>query len=209
MANPDGVGVSQSGESALSSESLRQNLRNIYGLDVASNRTTLPYEEYLTIWKNNANGVDLNHNFDKDWASLNETLSHASYADYKGTAPLSEPESAALAQLVKNTDFDACMSYHAMGQVLYWDTADNKAAAGSYQRAQTAAGLSGYQIIGSPGRGGLKDWMQTMASPVPGITVEVGASSCPVNFAEFDTIMAQTQALPLAMVELINSSALR
>ena len=51
--------------------------------------------------------------------------------------------------------------------------------------------------------------MQTMASPVPGITVEVGASSCPVNFAEFDTIMAQTQALPLAMVELINSSALR
>ncbi|MCQ4991560.1 peptidase, partial [[Clostridium] symbiosum] len=63
-----------------------------YTLDIADARTALSYEEYLTRWKSNARGVDLNHNFDAGWDTLNPTLNHNSFTDYKGPSPLSEPE---------------------------------------------------------------------------------------------------------------------
>lgn len=204
MTNPDGIAVSQLGESGLSSQDLKDTLKEAYAADTADGRTSLPYESYLILWKNNGRGVDLNHNFAKEWDSLNGAMNHISFADYKGTAPLSEPEAAALARLTEQVNFDACINYHAMGEVIYWDTADNLASEASLQLAQSVSGITGYQILGSLGRGGLKDWLQARKpNPVPGITVEMGKTSCPVNFAEFDSIMSQTQAIPAAAAYLV------
>ncbi len=41
MANPDGVTLSQFGESAIRSEELRQTIQNCYTLDIADARTAL------------------------------------------------------------------------------------------------------------------------------------------------------------------------
>lgn len=196
MANPDGVTLSQFGESAIRSEELRQTIQNCYTLDIADARTALSYEEYLTRWKSNARGVDLNHNFDADWDTLNPTLNHNSFTDYKGPSPLSEPESQALANLAQQNAFSAVINYHAMGRVLYWDTEGNQKAAESYDMALAASGVTGYQVLASKGVGGYKDWLQKKGNPVPGLTIEVGRSTCPVAFSEYQSIWDQNKQIP-------------
>ena len=196
MANPDGVTLSQFGESAIRSEELRQTIQNCYTLDIADARTALSYEEYLTRWKSNARGVDLNHNFDAGWDTLNPTLNHNSFTDYKGPSPLSEPESQALANLAQQNAFSAVINYHAMGRVLYWDTEGNQKAAESYDMALAASGVTGYQVLASKGVGGYKDWLQKKGNPVPGLTIEVGRSTCPVAFSEYQSIWDQNKQIP-------------
>ena len=195
MANPDGVAVSQFGEAAIRSEELRQTMQFCYAMDVAEARTALSYAEYLLRWKSNARGVDLNHNFDAGWAELNPALTHNSFTDYKGTAPLSEPEAVALAGLVQQNQFSAVINYHAMGRVIYWNTEANLTAARSLDMAQTAANVTGYQVLGSNGRGGFKDWLQQTGS-APSITIEVGRSACPVAFSEYQSIWDQNKQIP-------------
>lgn len=196
MANPDGVALSQFGESAIRSEELRQTIQNCYTLDIADARTALSYEEYLIRWKSNARGVDLNHNFDAGWDTLNPTLSHNSFTDYKGPSPLSEPESQALANLAQQNAFSAVINYHAMGRVLYWDTEGNQKTAESYDMALAASGVTGYQVLANKGVGGYKDWLQRKGNPAPGLTIEVGRSTCPVAFSEYQSIWDQNKQIP-------------
>lgn len=205
MANPDGVAISQFGEGAIRSEELRQNIQNCYTMDVADARTSLSYDQYLIRWKSNARGVDLNHNFDAGWESLNPTLAHNSFTDYKGASPLSEPESQALANLVQQQAFSAVINYHAMGRVLYWDTDNNQKMAESNDMALTAAGVTGYQVLGSKGVGGFKDWLQRKGNPVAGITIEVGRSTCPVAFSEYQSIWDQNKQIPVLFSKYILS----
>ena len=202
MANPDGVAISQSGESAIRSDELRQIMQICYSLDIAEARTALSYEEYLIRWKSNARGVDLNHNFDAGWAELNPTLTHNSFTDYKGTAPLSEPESLALANLTQQNAFSAVVNYHAMGRVIYWNTEGNLKEAQSLDMAQAAAGVTGYQVLDTNGRGGLKDWLQRIGG-VTGITIEVGRSTCPVAFSEYQSIWDQNKQIPALLSKYI------
>lgn len=195
MANPDGVTLSQMGENGINSEELRQTIRTAYALDTAEGRTSLDYDQYLTRWKSNARGVDLNYNFDAKWADINPELTHASSNGYKGTSPLSEPEAQALAGLIQSNSFSAIISYHAMGRVLYWDTEGNQKAAESYDMALNASAVTGYSVLSSKGVGGLKDWAQKTLA-IPGITIEVGRSVCPVAFSEYQAIWDQNKAIP-------------
>lgn len=194
VTNPDGVTLSQMGESGIRSPQLRQIIQTAYVLDTAEGRTQLGYDEYLRRWKANARGVDLNYNFDAEWNAINPALIHASSNGFRGTSPLSEPESQALASLVTQNAFSAVVSYHAMGRVLYWDTQDNLKAAESYEMAQGVAAATGYSILGSKGRGGLKDWAQKTQG-IPSVTIEVGQSMCPVAFSEYPAIWDQNKAV--------------
>lgn len=203
MVNPDGVAISQMGEAGIQSDELRQNIPVCYALDVQNGRTALPYDQYLTRWKSNARGVDLNHNFDAGWEQLNPNLNHNSFTDYKGPNPLSEPESQALANLVTQHQFSAVINYHAMGRVLYWDTEGNRKLAESQDMANAAAGVTGYQVLNSKGVGGLKDWLQRIDNPIPGITIEIGKSACPVAFSEYPAIWDQNKQIPILFSEYI------
>lgn len=196
MANPDGVSLSQFGEGAIRSDVLRQMIQACYAVDVAEGRTSYSYDQYLARWKSNGRGVDLNHNFDAGWASLNPNLNHFSSTDFKGEAPLSEPESQALADLTNKYSFSAVINYHAMGNVLYWNTANNQKTEGSLAMAQMISGETGYQILGSLGVGGLKDWLQQRVNPVAGVTIEIGRSACPVSFSEYPVIWIQNKGIP-------------
>ena len=205
MANPDGVALSQFGESAIRSEQLRQMIQACYAMDTAEGRTTYSYEQYLQRWKSNAAGVDLNHNFDADWASLNPTISHNSASDFKGPSPLSEPESKALYNLSNQFNFSAVINYHAMGNVLYWDTTGNKKAPQSLELAQIVSANNGYTILASKGMGGYKDWLQRRDKAVAGITIELGRSAAPVSFAEYPVIWEQNKAVPALIAEYVIS----
>lgn len=198
MLNPDGVTISQMGESGIQSAELRQTMQNAYAADKASSRTTVSYEEYMRRWKANARGVDLNYNFDANWEGINASLTHPSANGYKGTNPLSEPESQAIANLIQGTGFKAVINYHAMGNVIYWDTQNNQKAADSQAMANAVHALNGYSILGSKGVGGLKDWLQQKAG-IPGITIEVGRSTCPVSFSEYPAIWNQNKAVPATL----------
>ena len=203
MANPDGVMLSQFGESGINSEQLRQTIQAAYALDTAEGRTSLDYDQYLTRWKANARGVDLNYNFDAQWDDINPELTHASSNGYKGTNPLSEPEAQALAGLVQSNSFSAVISYHAMGRVIYWDTEGNQKAAESYDMAlNVSAATGGYSVLSSKGVGGLKDWVQGSLA-IPGVTIEVGRSTCPVAFSEYPAIWEQNKAVPALLASYV------
>ncbi|SFR86874.1 g-D-glutamyl-meso-diaminopimelate peptidase [[Clostridium] aminophilum] len=195
MTNPDGVSLSQFGLGGIGHEELRNGIQQMYAQDLAEGVTQVSFEEYLRRWKSNARGVDLNRNFDAGWAEK-KTVEHPSNQGYKGMAPLSETESKALADFIDREGFRAVINYHAMGDVIYWDTENNREAAVSLEFANLVHNANGYAIQSCDGVAGLKDWLQRRANSIPGITIEVGRSNAPVNFGEFSTLWEQNKMVP-------------
>lgn len=199
MVNPDGITISQFGTSALRSADLRQTVNQCYAQDQADGRTTQSFDRYQALWKANGRGVDLNQNFPALWDSITTGPSHASYANYKGTSALSEPESQALANLANSRNWALTISYHSMGNLVYWDFAGNKVADQSKALADLVVGISGYRINGSSGKGGFKDYVQTKDNPIPSLTIEVGSVACPMPASEFGNVWNSNQAILAAL----------
>ncbi len=195
MVNPDGISISQYGLTYINSGSLQQAVRDSYTRDVAEDRVDMDFATYLTLWKANARGVDLNHNFDADWANINSTATGGSYSGYKGTSPNSEPESQALVNLVSQYPFVANISYHSMGNVIYWNTNLSRVPTESKELADSISTVTGYKLDGSDGKGGFKDWMVDKSGAVPGITIEVGSVACPMPVSEFTNVWKQNKAV--------------
>lgn len=195
MSNPDGVALSQFGLDGLRSDFLKQTVLSCYARDTAEGRTALPIEQYLPLWKSNAMGVDLNHNFPADWDGIITSAAANSFAGYKGASPLSEPESQALASMADKYSWTTTVSYHSMGNIIYWDTQISKVKDASMSLAQRISGVTGYRMDESDGKGGYKDWMQSKDSPVPGITIEVGSVSCPLPVSQYDEVWKQNRAV--------------
>lgn len=199
MVNPDGITISQFGVSALRSSSLRQTVNQCYAQDQADGRTTQSFDRYQALWKANGRGVDLNQNFPALWDSITTGPSHASYANYKGTSALSEPESQALANLANSRNWALTISYHSMGNLVYWDFAGNKVSEQSKALADLVTGISGYRTNGSSGKGGFKDYVQTKDNPIPSLTIEVGSVACPMPASEFGNVWNSNQAILAAL----------
>lgn len=196
MTNPDGVTLAQSGLAGIRSGTLQEAVRAAYETDKAEGRTGQPLEAYLKVWKSNAAGVDLNHNFPAAWEAVVTSAQGPSSSAYKGTAPLSEPESQALAALGNAYPWTATISYHSMGNILYWDVEGNRVREASQALALQISQVTGYPLNGSLGKGGFKDWMQSrQENPVPGVTIEVGSVACPLPLEEFDAVWQQNRAV--------------
>lgn len=192
MVNPDGITISQSGIGGIRSEELRRTIQQCYQNDLAQGRTSAALERYLNYWKANGRGVDLNQNFPADWEEVTST-DMPSYATYKGTAPLSEPESQALANLIQSRNWTATISYHSMGNIIYWDYPGNTVSAQSQELANAVSAKTGYRLAGSSGHGGFKDWLQIKENPIPSLTIEVGSVSCPMPVTEFTDVWNKNQ----------------
>lgn len=89
-------------------------------------------------------GVDLNHNFDAGWDTLNPTLNHNSFTDYKGPS-LCPSRNHRRWQIWPRTH-SLPSSITMQWRVLYWDTEGNQKAAESYDMALAASEL-GYQVL--------------------------------------------------------------
>ncbi len=199
MVNPDGIAISQFGEAALRSPDLVQMVRACYAYDVAAGRTKQPYEIYLTRWKANARGVDLNKNFPFGFA-LGMKATQPSYAGYSGLLPFSEPEAASLGSVTLQYQPSVVISYHSMGEVAYWNTTESR-------YTEINRGFSSYMLTlvpyrrmgGGSASGSYLDWIYSGETPVRSITFETGNVECPLPAGQYPKIRVQHDAvLPAA-----------
>lgn len=196
MMDPDGAAISQYGVNGMKSQNMRNTVNGImkswsdWGLFEDANK----YIWYLNKWKNTGTGVDLNRNFrTSGWEGLNDLRAKPSNDLYKGPSPESEPETRAVAQLVRSTHFDEVLSYHAQGQILYWHAPTSKEEANtrSHELAEIINRDTGYSIVAADasgtGIGSLKTWLGEVMN-VPCVTVEVGLGTCPLPETDLEGI---------------------
>lgn len=207
MANPDGIGISQLGLEGLRTEAVRETVRQIALKDGKALTET-----YLRQWKSNANGVDLNRNFDALWESYNDHLGHASADHYKGTAPECELESKALADLTRQFQFDATLSYHTQGEVIYWNFGqEGELKDMTLLLANRVSELTGYRLDGNfraLDTAGYKDWAISKMG-IPSLTIEAGHGGNPVNPAQMDEIWRENRDVVPMTLKLIKEGQLR
>ena len=145
-------------------------------------------------WKANAEGVDLNLQYPALW----ETAREIKYAqgfdrpapwDYVGPAPLSAPESRALAALTRREEPDLVLAFHTQGETIYWRFLDREVP-GARELGEQLAHVSGYALEDTPyasGFAGYKDWF-IEAFRRSGYTVEAGRGENPLPLSQFEPI---------------------
>lgn len=221
MSNPDGVTISQLGAGAMNHEEIGELVQECYLRDLedlvleedmngdwnwhdyykqqdynreAEGKTEIiTYEEYQTLWKSNANGVDLNNNFDAGWADIDLKQAPA-YGNYKGAYAVSEPETQILVEEAQKREYDYFISYHSKGQLIYYDvngnaeeTSEKSGALASQLQAilkyEPVNTQKGYNV----NLGGFSDWVQLELQGAS-VTIENGKHPCPLHIEEFDAM---------------------
>lgn len=141
----------------------------------------------------NANGIDLNRNFDCNWAPESSWRGNTVSA---GTGPFSEPEAAALQTHVTNTQPDAAIFWHSVANTVYASECNEGvlpetlammnmyAKAGNYN---TQATFDAYSITGDA-----EGWLASIG--IPAITVELQTPDSiewTRNFAGFEALVSE------------------
>ena len=199
MVNPDGVSLSQSGLEGITRTSIKKSIKEWYERDYASSATTLSLEGYIEKFKANANGVDLNRNFDYGWDDFAGAKAQSS-EKYKGVSPASEPETAALVALTEQLSPAAAISYHASGSVIYWDYGqDGELKERCSELVKQINLVTGYEIKTAANdpqdAAGYGDWC-VMVKNIPSATIEIGTGSAPLAISEFSDIWNRNWQVP-------------
>lgn len=182
IVNPDGAAIQQSAE-------IPKGVLEIYKNDGVKGLSVDTGALYLAQWQANANGVDLNRNFDAMWDKI-DTTEAPSFMNYRGAAVESEPETKALVAYTDKYKFDATLSYHATGSAIYWEFGEDATVnAASLHLAEAIKAVSAYEPIGSGGDsfGGYKDWAMLQRG-IPSVTIEIGTRTAPLMEAEFSNV---------------------
>lgn len=142
------------------SEANTQSTLTKWIIELENNSTSIPSDKTIIVIPSlnpdgianrsrfNANGVDLNRNFDSSTWVTGTYLKDEFYSTGGGSAPFSEPESIALRDLIYRESPYVTISYHsAAGYVIPSNTSKAIELAGTYSR------LSGYTYI-NPGADG-------------------------------------------------------
>ena len=165
--NPDGIRLVLDGASFVPCEKTRSFLTDVNGGDDFS------------LYKANANAVDLNTNFDADWGSGAQNRRCPSSESFIGYYPMSEREVGVLADFTRKISPYATISYHTKGEIIYYGfTGQNEnSLARDEAIAYRLAAVTGYTPIRTvQSAGGYKDWC-IRAFDIPSFTIEVGSSS--------------------------------
>lgn len=185
MSNPDGVTISQTGK-------LNEEQKLIFKQDTALGYTDETEAGYALLWKANGQGVDINRNFPSGWEEL-EGMEAPSAQQYPGEAPFSTVEAQALRDYTLRYDFDATVSYHATGSLIYYEYGDDRGVNdASRSLASVAAEVTGYTLesSGEVTGAGYKDWAMD-ALGIPSLTIEIGCEQAPLDERELASIFAR------------------
>ena len=130
------------------------------------------------LYKANANGVDLNVNFDARWGEGKENVFTESSENFVGEFPFSESESRALRDFTLKVKPQITLSYHAKGEEIYWHFfQDEEREERDYKIAKKLEKVTGYTLKKTPNScGGYKDWCIEKLE-IPAFTIEVGNDS--------------------------------
>ena len=182
MVNPDGVDIA------------------IHGIDITNPHhrrlvSTVGIHSFNKVWQANANGVDINHNYNAGWRVVE---ARPGPTRYSGPYSESEPETKAIVEFVRNTDFDMLMAFHSQGGEIYYDF-DGNADPRSKELADEFAALSGYTATtpeGSASFGGCKDWFIKEFGKA-GFTIEIGRGKNPLPVTMLDEIYKENAQILL------------
>lgn len=150
-------------------------------------------------WKANIRGVDLNNQFPAKWEvdKAREKEKEPAPRDYMGSAPLTEPEAIAMANLARNRNFDRVLAFHTQGEEFYWGF-DGLEPPESHVLASEFERVSGYQSVQYiDSYSGYKDWF-IQEFRKPGFTVELGRGVNPLPLSQFDDIYEKVLGIFLA-----------
>ena len=201
MANPDGVAVNQYGLDALRTDEARASVQAAYDADVAAGRTTEPIESYLKTYIANAAGVDLGCNFDIGWEEYTSGPETPSASGYKGTAPFSEVESQAIANLVDSVSTAAVIGYGTAGNEIRYDYeydgpaeqgVSNVTDIGGESLATSLGAKTGYEAVVTPkfderNAGGASQYFLHVKQ-IPAVTVKTGSGEPPLDETQMSSI---------------------
>lgn len=196
MVNPDGVTLCQEGTGGLQTEEAKTTVASI-----CQKNNFHDYEQ----WKANAEGTDINRNFDAGWDEYNSGAQQKAPDHYKGEYPGSSPEAAGLIQLTQNYGFDRTISYHTKGNLIYWYYKQSgEILDKSRAFAQEKSDISGYYLDGdytSVDAAGYKDWA-VYRMGIPSVTIEVGgdAANNPVPIKFFTDIWQRNKEVVWAAI---------
>lgn len=185
MLNPDGVYLAQTGVYTDLQQQIYQNDKN-------KGNTSSGKWVYAATWKANGLGVDLNRNFDAAWKTTSSRGGPSSER-YKGEAPNSAAETAALANYTLALMPDATISYHSTGSIIYYEYGNKKGVnAASKSLGQSVLAVTGYPLIGQGGldAGGYKDWCMDVLE-IPSLTIEIGVNGAPVPEREIYSLFVR------------------
>ncbi len=134
-------------------------------------------------WQANARGVDLNHNYPAGfdaYRSVEASLGIYGGAPtrYSGVAPLSEPETQALAALIDFLSPDVTVALHTQGEEVFCGITPE---ARTHLLAHLAARHLGYRLsrpTGAAAYGGLTDWLSERG--MCALTLECGRGVNPL-----------------------------
>ncbi len=200
MVNPDGVELCCHGLASVRSLTRRRVLKSING--------STDFSQF----KANANGVDLNNNFDAKWGSGKESCFVASPHGFVGEAPMSEPEVQSLALFTMKIKPFFTISYHAKGQEIYYEFFNKLENRKRDKRiAKLISKATYYKIVSTENSssGGYKDWC-VLRFGIPAVTIEVGKDSLlhPISRAALGQIYRRNKnilkALPKILMEFEN-----
>ncbi len=194
MVNPDGVCLCQNGVGFVRDKERKSNLLAING------------KSDFSLWKANADGVDLNVNFDAKWGEGSQNEFYKSSANYIGKSPFSARETKALARFTQSIKPCVTISYHLKGEEIYWEFGQKSHRRFRDKRyAEAIARYTGYAVKTPEGSvGGYKDWCIEKFK-IPSFTIEVGSDelSHPFPYSEFEKIFVQNEDLPRRLLNTV------
>lgn len=173
MVNPDGVNLAINGAtSALKYKA--------HVLKINNNH------QDFSAWKANIKGIDLNKQFPALWdIERNRNVQKVHFRDYPGNKPISEPESIAMAHLIKSNRFERIHALHTQGEEIYWGFL-GKEPEEAEQIALLYETVTSYKAVRYVDNyAGFKDWFINEYRR-PGFTIELGKGVNPLPLDEFD-----------------------
>jgi uncharacterized protein YgiM (DUF1202 family) len=190
MVNPDGVTLVQKGYQSAKNPAEVMSI-NGFSTDFSS-------------WKANIRGVDINRQFPADWENVLFNTGKPSPKNYKGTAPLTEPEAIAMANFAHRHNFKAAANYHSSGEILYWYFNQTTHYSRDYALARKLGQITGYSLVEAVYQpsAAFQDWF-IYQTGYPAFTIEISPyvveGEVPLNY--FDRIWRQNKTIGLVIAQ--------
>lgn len=193
LVNPDGVSLVLEGVSSFPEE------KRSFLLEINN------FNSDFSLWKANANAVDLNVNFDALWGGGSQNIRHPAPANFIGYAPNSEIEVINLINFTNDVRPVLTLSYHTKGEVIYYgfETLTPEEMKRDEQIANILEAYLGYTAIRTyQSTGGYSDWVSDTYR-IPAFTIEMGADSLqhPIPPDALPEIFSQVKDLPIIAYE--------